>query len=429
MLDPRLIRQEAAATAKALRRRGFELDLGSLQALEARRKERQLSTERLQAERNALSKQIGAAKAKGGDAKALLASAAKLGEALDAGKQELAQIQAELHQLLLAVPNLPHESVPEGMSEEDNLEVRRWGEPPAFDFPPKDHVDLTAPARLMDFEAATKMAGARFVVLKGQLARLHRALGQFMLDLHTEEHGYVELNLPCIVNGDSLTGTGQLPKFEEDLFKLRGEHHYYLSSTSEVPGTNLLRGEILEAEDLPLRFVCHSPCFRAEAGSYGRDTRGMIRQHQFEKVELLQFVPPSESWEALEALTGHAEAVLQRLELPYRVVTLCGGDMGFAAAKTYDLEVWLPGQQTYREISSCSAFLDFQARRLQARWRNPATGKPEPLHTLNGSGLAIGRTLVALLENKQQADGSLRIPKALQGYLGGQTEIGLQALA
>jgi seryl-tRNA synthetase len=319
----------------------------------------------------------------------------------------------------MGVPNLPHDSVPVGRDENDNVEIRRWGEPASFGFEPRDHVDLGAPHGWLDFEAGAKIAGSRFVVMRGVMARLHRALIQFMLDLHTREHGYTEVYTPYLVNADSLRGTGQLPKFEADLFKIPGERDYYLIPTAEVPVTNLAREEILEAEALPLRYVCHTPCFRSEAGSYGKDTRGMIRQHQFEKVELVQLVRPDASWEALEALTGHAETVLQRLELPYRVVALCGGDLGFSSAKTYDLEVWLPGQQRYREISSCSNFEDFQARRMMARFRNPETGKPELLHTLNGSALAVGRTLVAILENYQQADGGIRVPQALRDYLGG----------
>jgi seryl-tRNA synthetase len=328
-------------------------------------------------------------------------------------------VQAELNDVLLAVPNIPHASVPAGRDENDNAEVRRWGEPREFDFEVRDHVDVGAALGQLDFESAAKITGARFVVMRNGLARLHRALIQFMLDLHTREHGYTEVYVPYMVNRDSLFGTGQLPKFEEDQFALKGEQGYYLIPTAEVPVTNLARDTIVEAADMPLRFACHTPCFRSEAGSYGKDTRGMIRQHQFEKVELVQIVRPQDSYDALEALTGHAETVLQRLELPYRVMALCTGDIGFSSAKTYDLEVWLPGQQAYREISSCSNFESFQARRLMARWRNPDTGKPELVHTLNGSGLAVGRTLVAILENYQNADGSVTVPAALKNYMGG----------
>jgi seryl-tRNA synthetase len=333
-------------------------------------------------------------------------------------------VQEELNAVQLDIPNIPHESVPEGTGEEDNAEIRRWGEPTAFDFEPKDHVDLGEGLGLLDFETAAKLTGSRFSVIQGPLARLHRALIQFMLDTHTRAHGYCEVYVPYLVNADSLRGTGQLPKFEEDLFRTAGEQAFYLIPTAEVPVTNLVRDTIVDAEALPLRFTAHTPCFRSEAGSYGKDTRGMIRQHQFEKVEMVQLVRPQDSWAALEELTGHAEAILQQLELPYRVVTLCTGDIGFSAAKTYDLEVWLPGQQKYREISSCSNFEAFQARRMQARWRNPETGKPELLHTLNGSGLAVGRTLVAIMENCQQADGSIRVPAALQPYMGDVTVIG-----
>ena len=376
-----------------------------------------------QAERNRRSKTIGQAKSRGEDITTLLAEVGELGQQLDDAKQEFDQLQRALDDLLLAIPNLPHESVPEGNSEDDNVEIRRWGDPTEFPFEPKDHVDLASDSGLLDLAAAARIAGSRFVVMRGELARLHRALTQFMLDVHTREHGYEEIYVPYIANGDSLTGTGQLPKFEEDLFKLIDDRGLYLIPTAEVPVTNMARDEIIEASRMPLRFVCHTPCFRSEAGNYGKDTRGMIRQHQFEKVELVQFVRPEDSWAAHDELTGHAEAILQKLGLPYRVVNLCGGDLGFASARTYDLEVWLPGQGKYREISSCSNFLDFQARRMQARWRNPATGKPELLHTLNGSGLAVGRTMIAVLENYQQDDGSVRIPQVLQGYLSGLTEL------
>lgn len=419
MLDPRLLRTEIDAVAKQLARRGVKLDVAKFNSLEARRKELQVATQELQNERNSRSKQIGRAKAAGEDIQPLLAEVADLGDRLKATQDELQQLQQELLDISLGIPNLPHADVPDGNDEADNREERRWGEPAAFDFEPKDHVDLGAAKGWMDFEAAAKIAGSRFVTLKGPLARLQRALAQFMLDLHTGEHGYTETYVPFLVNADSLKGTGQLPKFEEDLFALKGEQAYYLIPTAEVPVTNLVRDEIIEEADLPLRWVAQTPCFRSEAGSYGRDTRGMIRQHQFEKVEMVQIVRPEESLQALEQLTGHAETVLQKLGLPYRVVTLCTGDLGFSAVKTYDLEVWLPAQDQYREISSCSNFGDFQARRLQARWRNSETGKPELVHTLNGSGLAIGRTLVAVMENYQEADGSIRVPEVLRPYMGG----------
>ncbi|MEW5755781.1 MAG: serine--tRNA ligase [Pseudomonadota bacterium] len=419
MLDPRLIRTELAAVAQRLSLRGFTLEVERIEALEAQRKEVQVQTQQLQNERNSRSKAIGQAKAKGEDTAPLLAAVADLGDKLKAAETRLTEIQAQLDEILLGVPNLPQESVPAGKGEEDNVEVARWGEPRQFDFPPKDHVDLGAALGQLDFETAGKITGARFAVMSGPLARMHRALIQFMLDLHTTAHGYTETYVPYVVNSDSLRGTGQLPKFEADLFKLRGEHDYYLIPTAEVPVTNIVRDVIVEDSYMPRRYVAHTPCFRSEAGSYGKDTRGMIRQHQFEKVELVQIVRPQDSYQALEELTGHAEAVLRALDLPYRKIVLCTGDMGFSAAKTYDLEVWLPGQQKYREISSCSNFEDFQARRLMARWRNPATGKPELVHTLNGSGLAVGRTLVAILENYQQADGSVTIPQALLPYMGG----------
>ena len=419
MLDPRLLRTDLDNTARLLARRGYQLDTDSFLALEERRKAVQVRTQELQAERNARSKSIGKAKAAGEDIAPLLQEVEGLGEQLKAADEELGTIQDELSDILLGIPNIPHESVPDGRDEADNTEVRRWGEPREFDFEPVDHVDLGERLGLLDFEAAAKLSGSRFCTMQGPLARLHRALIQFMLDTHSRDHGYTEVYVPYLVNSDSLRGTGQLPKFEEDLFAMQGDPGLYLIPTAEVPVTNLARGEIIEDADMPRRFVAHTPCFRSEAGSYGKDTRGMIRQHQFEKVELVQLVRPSESWDALEALTGHAETILRQLELPYRVVTLCTGDIGFSAAKTYDIEVWLPGQQKYREISSCSNFLDFQARRMQARWRNPETGKPELLHTLNGSGLAIGRTLVAVMENYQQADGSIAVPSALQPYMGG----------
>jgi seryl-tRNA synthetase len=419
MLDPKLLRTQLDDVASALARRGFTLDTARIGELEARRKDLQVQTQELQNERNTRSKSIGKAKAAGEDIAPLLQEVADLGDRLKAAEADLAGLQAELESIVLGIPNLPHESVPDGRDENDNAEVRRWGEPPQFDFEPLDHVDLGARRNLMDFETAVKLTGSRFVVLHGAMARLHRALIQFMLDLHSVVHGYEEVYVPYLVNADSLRGTGQLPKFEEDLFALQGEQNYYLIPTAEVPVTNIARDEILDADAVPCRRVAHTPCFRSEAGSYGKDTRGMIRQHQFEKVELVQLVRPGESYDALEELTGHAEQVLKRLGLPYRVMALCAGDIGFSAAKTYDLEVWLPGQGKYREISSCSNFEDFQARRMQARWRNPDTGKPELLHTLNGSGLAVGRTLVAILENYQDRDGHIRIPEALQPYMGG----------
>jgi seryl-tRNA synthetase len=419
MLDPRLLRTELEATAQQLARRGMQLDVARIAGLEARRKALQVATQELQNERNSRSKQIGKAKAAGEDIQPLLAEVADLGDRLKAAEDELQVLLQELRDIALGVPNLPQADVPDGKDEADNREELRWGEPPKFDFKPKDHVDLGTAKGWMDFEAAVKITGSRFVTLQGPLARLQRALAQFMLDLHTTEHGYIETYVPFLVNADSLQGTGQLPKFEEDLFALKGEQAYYLIPTAEVPVTNLTRDEIIEDADMPLRWVAQTPCFRSEAGSYGRDTRGMIRQHQFEKVEMVQIVRPGESSQALEQLTGHAEAVLQRLGLPYRKVCLCTGDMGFSAAKTYDLEVWLPAQDCYREISSCSNFEDFQARRLQARWRNPETGKPELVHTLNGSGLAVGRTLVAVMENYQDAEGNIRVPEALRPYMGG----------
>lgn len=424
MLDPKLIRNNLDEVAAQLSRRGFMLDTQKLQRLENERKAIQVRTEELQAERNRSAKSIGQAKAAGEDIQPLLDKVAGLGEQLDSGKEELDTVQTQLNELLMGIPNIPHTSVPEGDDESQNEEVRRWGEPTVFDFEVKDHVDLGAGVSGMDFDAAVKLSGSRFAVLRGALASLHRALIQFMLDVHTREHGYQECYVPYLVNADSLRGTGQLPKFEEDLFATRGDDRYYLIPTAEVPVTNLARGEILNAADLPVRMTAHTPCFRSEAGSYGKDTRGLIRQHQFEKVEMVQLVKPEDSYQALEELTGHAETILQRLELPYRVVSLCTGDLGFSAAKTYDLEVWLPGQQAYREISSCSNFVDFQARRMQARYRNPGSGKPELVHTINGSGLAVGRTLVAVMENYQRGDGSIRIPEVLQPYLGGLGSIG-----
>ena len=418
MLDPKYLRQDLEQTAQLLQRRGFELDVKRIAELEEQRKQVQVNTQDLQSERNSKSKRIGQAKAKGEDIQPLLDEVAHLGDALKAAEEELAAIQTQLDDILLTIPNLPHESVPIGKNEDDNVEMHKWGEPRQFDFAVKDHVELGEQLGQLDFETASKITGSRFAVMNGQIARLHRALIQFMLDLHTQEHGYTETYVPYLVNADSLRGTGQLPKFEEDLFKLDGEQNYYLIPTAEVPVTNIVRDVIIEADDMPRKFVCHTPCFRSEAGSYGKDTRGMIRQHQFEKVELVQVVRAEESYAAHEALTSHAEEVLKRLQLPYRLMTLCSGDMGFSAAKTYDLEVWLPGQGKYREISSCSNFEAFQARRMKARWRNPDTGKPELVHTLNGSGLAVGRTLVAVMENYQQADGSIAVPDVLKRYTG-----------
>ncbi|MBL3588892.1 MAG: serine--tRNA ligase [gamma proteobacterium endosymbiont of Lamellibrachia anaximandri] len=419
MLDPRLLRNDLDNIAALLERRGFKLDKARILSLETRRKELQVQAQELQSERNSRSKSIGKAKAAGEDIQPLLAEVADLGDKLKQQQQALNEVQAELRDITLVIPNIPHDSVPDGKSEDDNREERRWGEPPAFDFEPKDHVDLGEAKGLMDFDAASKLTGSRFVTLHGPLARLQRALAQFMLDTHTDEHGYTETYVPFLVNRDSLRGTGQLPKFEADLFALKGEHQYYLIPTAEVPVTNLVRDVIIDDQDMPRRWVAQTPCFRSEAGSYGRDTRGIIRQHQFEKIEMVQIVRASDSYDALEALTGHAEAILQKLGLPYRVVTLCTGDIGFSSAKTYDLEVWLPGQGKFREISSCSNFEDFQARRLQARWRNPETGKPELAHTVNGSGLAVGRTLVAVMENYQDSDGNITVPEVLRPYMGG----------
>jgi seryl-tRNA synthetase len=423
MLDPRLLRNELDTVGQQLARRGFTLDTDALKTLEERRKTIQVDTQALQAQRNSRSRDIGKAKAAGENIAPLLQEVEGLGEQLKAKELELSRLQEELNAILMGIPNLPHASVPEGKGEEDNPVLRLWGERPVFDFEPSDHVDLGEQLGQLDFEAATKLTGSRFSVIQGHLAQLHRALIQFMLDCHTREHGYTEVYVPYLVNADSLRGTGQLPKFEADLFRMSGEPDYYLIPTAEVPVTNLVRGCIIEPDQLPLRYTAHTPCFRSEAGSYGKDTRGMIRQHQFEKVEMVQLVQPDSSYDALEQLTAHAEAILQKLDLHYRVVTLCSGDIGFSAAKTYDLEVWLPGQQKYREISSCSNFEAFQARRMQARWRNPETGKPELLHSVNGSGLAVGRTLVAVMENYQQADGSIRVPDVLKTYMAGMDSI------
>ncbi|WP_411834843.1 serine--tRNA ligase [Pseudoxanthomonas mexicana] len=425
MLDPVLLRNQPAELAQRLRdSRGFELDVSRLAELEADRKRIQKRTEELQNLRNTRSKAIGQAKAKGEDVSALMAEVAGFGDELKASEARLDEIRAEIEAIALGIPNLPHASVPAGSDESGNVEQHRWGTPRAFDFPARDHVELGARHGWLDADTAAKLSGARFTVLRGQLARLHRALAQFMLDLHTGEHGYEETSVPVIVNAESMRGTGQLPKFEEDLFATElGEHRRYLIPTSEVPLTNIVRDEILDDARLPLRMTAHSMCFRSEAGSGGRDVRGMIRQHQFEKVELVSIARPSESYDEQERMTRAAETVLERLGLPYRRMLLCSGDMGFSATRTYDLEVWLPSQGTYREISSCSNCEDFQARRMQARWRNPATGKPEPVHTLNGSGTAVGRALIAVMENYQNADGSITVPEALRPYMSGAERI------
>ena len=414
MLDMKVLRADPQRVADALKVKNYQFDVAAFTHLEERRKTLQAQTEQLQNERNTKSKSIGQAKAQGEDIQPLLAAVGDLGERLDTTKKEFAQVQDDLQALVMGIPNLPHESVPLGQDDSDNQQLAVWGTPRVFDFDVLDHVDLTADSGL-DFETAAKVTGSRFVVMHGQVARLHRALIQFMLHKHTQTHGYNEVYVPYIANADSFRGTGQLPKFAQDQFKLEHEQELYLVPTAEVPVTNIYRGEILAEAELPVKHVCHTPCFRSEAGSYGRDTRGMLRQHQFEKVELVQLVHPATSWDVLDSLTGHAEAILQDLELPYRSVVLCGGDLGFGAAKTIDLEVWVPGQDTYREVSSCTNFLDFQARRLQARYRS-AQGDIELLHTLNGSGLAIGRTLIALLENYQQADGSVSVPDALRPF-------------
>ena len=424
MLDIQLLRNDLEAVSQRLAIRPFVLDGAAFQALEQERKLVQTRTQELQAARNSMSKRIGQAKGKGEDVSALMAEAGQANAELQSLETQLTQLQAKLQDFLLMIPNLPHASVPLGRSAEDNAEVRRYGTPRQFDFEVKDHVDVGEKLGMLDFATATKISGSRFSLMTGQLARMHRALAQFMLDVHTGEHGYTEVYAPYMVNAASMRGTGQLPKFEEDLFAVqRGEEgKFYLIPTAEVPITNMVRDEIVPLESLPLKFVCHTPCFRSEAGSYGKDTRGMIRQHQFDKVELVQIVRPEHSYESLEALTGHAETILKKLELPYRVMALCAGDMGFSSAKTYDIEVWLPGQSAYREISSCSNFESFQARRMQARFRNEK-GKPELVHTLNGSALAVGRTLVAVLENYQNADGSVSVPTALQAHMGGLQRI------
>jgi len=427
MLDPKYLRTELAQTAQRLAQRGYQLDVDHISQLEERRKTLQVATEELQAQRNTRSKSIGQAKARGEDIAPLLAQVGELGDQLEAAKAQLGELKTEIDDVVMGLPNLPDSDVPMGKDEDENVEVLRWGTPRQFDFEPKDHADVGEAMGGIDFAASVKLSGSRFVVLKSKVARMHRALAQFMLDLHTDQHGYTEAYVPYLVNSDSLRGTGQLPKFGEDLFHTKPANEegtgLSLIPTAEVPLTNLMRDEIVDEAKLPLKFTAHTPCFRSEAGSYGRDVKGLIRQHQFDKVEMVQLVKPSESDAALEELTGHAEKVLQLLELPYRKVLLCTGDMGFTAAKTYDLEVWLPTQDCYREISSCSNTRDFQARRMQARFRNKETQKPELLHTLNGSGLAVGRTLVAILENNQQSDGSITVPEALRPYMGGVASI------
>ncbi|HTT00832.1 MAG TPA: serine--tRNA ligase [Steroidobacteraceae bacterium] len=420
MIDPKLLRSDVQLVADNLARRGLILDVARLSALEEERKRWQIEADRLRSERNANAKAVGIAKGRGEDASALLARAEALTSELAQADQSLKAVQDDLERWQLELPNLLHASVPDGKDESGNVELRRWGEPRRLAFKARDHVEIGEHLGGLDFEAAARLSGARFVVMRGEIAHLHRALGQFMLDLHTREHGYTEVYVPYLVGSAALLGTGQLPKFEQDLFAVRSEHGFYLISTAEVPVTNLVREQILPAEQLPLRFVCHTPCFRSEAGAAGKDTRGMMRNHQFDKVELVQIVRPSDSYAALEELTGHAERVLQLLEIPYRRVALCAGDIGASSAKTYDLEAWMPSQERYREISSCSNFEAFQARRMQARWRNPATGKPEPVHTLNGSALAVGRTLIAVLENYQNEDASVSIPAALRPYMGGR---------
>lgn len=422
MLDPQLLRSELTTVATALNKRNMKLDVEAIQQLEEKRKSIQVKTEELQASRNSKSKEIGQLKSKGEDAQVVMDEVASIKNQLDESAKELDVVQSSLNDIVSGIPNIPHESVPNGSTEDDNEEVRQWGTPKTFDFEPKDHVDLGEALGLIDFETATKITSSRFVVMHRGIAKLHRAIIQLMLDTHSNEHGYDEINVPYLVNADSCRGTGQLPKFEEDLFHIK-EHGLYLIPTAEVPVTNIARDEIINSDELPKKFVCHSPCFRSEAGSYGKDTRGMIRQHQFEKVEMVQLVKPETSYAVLEELTSHAENILQKLDLPYRVVTLCGGDLGFSAAKTYDIEVWLPGQNKFREISSCSNFEAFQARRMKARWRNPETNKPELLHTLNGSGLAVGRTLIAVMENYQDTDGNIIIPEVLRPYMNNQTMI------
>lgn len=423
MLDPKLIRANLSQVAEGLKKRGYVLDVAKIEALESQRRDVQLVCETAQQQQKALSKGFGQAKSKGENVDALKEQLDKLKVEKSDAEHKLSAVQQEIHEIIIGIPNLVADDVPEGKTEDDNVEVLTWGEPRHFEFEVKDHVDVGAAIGGLDFETAGKITGSRFSVMKGQIAQLHRALIQLMLNTHTDEHGYEEIYVPFIVNKDSLFGTGQLPKFEEDLFKLTDDRELYLIPTAEVPVTNVYRNEIVEEKLLPVKYACHTPCFRSEAGSYGRDTRGMIRQHQFEKVELVQFVRPQDSDQALEDLTQCAENILQKLNLPYRKVILCGGDIGFSSSKTYDLEVWLPSQNKYREISSCSNFGDFQARRMKARYRSSETGKPELLHTVNGSGLAVGRTLVAILENYQQADGSIDVPDVLQAYMGGRTSI------
>ncbi len=420
MLDPQLLRTDPEAIAEALKPRGYDLDVAAWRELDARRKDLQIRVQELQNQKNLSAKSIGQAKSRGEDIQPLLDQVKHLGEELSRGEAEFSQVRSQQQAWAMLIPNLPLADVPVGKDENDNVEIRKWGEPTKFDVEPRGHIELGENSGMIDFGAAAKLAGSRFVVLKAGLSRLHRALGQFMLDVHTREHGYTEVYLPYMVNAETMTGTGQLPKFEDDAFATTDDPPRYLIPTAEVPMTNLVAGEIIDAADLPLRLTSQTPCFRREAGSYGQDTRGIIRLHQFEKVELVQIVQPENSSAALEQLTAHAESILKRLEVPYRVIILCTGDMGFSAARTFDIEVWLPGQDTYREISSCSVCTDFQARRMKARWRNPQSGKPELVHTLNGSGLAVGRTLIAIMENYQQQDGSIRIPKVLQPYLAGE---------
>ena len=417
MLDAKYLRNNIEEVAQKVRRRGFDLDVAALSALEEQRKGIQIETQELQNKRKTISKEIGKVKGSGGDAQPLLDEVAQIGSKLDESSHKLNELQEKINDIQYGIPNILSEDVPDGDDEDDNVEVRRWGTLREFDFEPKDHSDLGVESGMIDFESSAKITGSRFVVMKAGIAKLHRALTQFMLDTHVEEHDYQEIYVPYMVNADSLYGTGQLPKFEEDLFALSGDKKYYLIPTAEVPVTNMVRDEIIAPKDLPIKYVCHTPCFRSEAGSAGKDVKGMIRQHQFEKVELVNVVHPDESAQALEDLTACAEKILQKLDLPYRTVILCAGDTGFSSSKTYDIEVWLPGAAAYREISSCSNFQDFQARRLQARWRNPETGKPELVHTLNGSGLAVGRTLIAVMENYQQADGSIKVPEVLKRYI------------
>ena len=425
MLDPQLLRDQPDYVAERLKRRGFQFDAAAFKQLEEKRKAAQIITQQLQTDRNFRSKEIGLAKARGEDIEPMRDAVTQITAQLELNKQELDQILMQIETISLSLPNITHDSVPVGKDEKENVEIRQWGKLPKFDFSVKPHDELGEALGQLDFELATKITGSRFVVMKTQLARLHRALIQFMLDVHTTEHQYQEIYVPYIVNAQSLLATGQLPKFEEDLFKLTGDQNYYLTSTAEIPVTNTVRDTILTEESLPIKYVCHSPCFRSEAGSYGRDTKGMIRQHQFEKVELVWITTPEESFNALESLTNHAETILQKLALPYRVMTLCTGDTGASAAKTYDIEVWLPSQNTFREISSCSNMMSFQARRLKARYRDPKTGDMEFVHTLNGSGLAVGRTLVAIMENYQDSEGNIRVPEVLQPYMNGLTIISL----